>query len=74
MFGSISMAHAYLDPGTGSFILQMVIAGVLGALLYIKLAWASVKAFFSRLFRRGSKPAIDNDQSAEKVEGTDNSS
>lgn len=45
-------AHAYLDPGTGSFILQMLVAGLLGALLYIKLAWANVKSFFHRLFSK----------------------
>ncbi len=28
-------ALAYLDPGTGSFVLQMIIAGALGALFYI---------------------------------------
>ena len=47
-------AFAYLDPGTGSYILQMVIAAALGGLLTIKIFWARIKRFFGRLFGRGS--------------------
>lgn len=43
-------AFAYLDPGTGSFVLQMIIAGALGAMFYIKTAWAGTRAYLSRLF------------------------
>jgi hypothetical protein len=56
-FGFVSVAHAYLDPGTGSFMLQMLLAGILGALLYIKLAWHNVKSFFQRRFSRGIETA-----------------
>ena len=45
-------AYAYLDPGTGSFILQMLIAGLLGAILYVRLAWDRTRQFFARLFSR----------------------
>lgn len=41
-------SHAYLDPGTGSFVLQAVIGGVLGAIFTIKTYWAQIKAFFSK--------------------------
>lgn len=47
-----SNAHAYLDPGTGSFILQMLIAGVLGALFALKVFWKQIKAFFNNLFTK----------------------
>ena len=40
-------AYAYLDPGTGSFLLQAVIAVVMGALLTLKLYWHRLKSFFS---------------------------
>ena len=36
---STSTAHAYLDPGTGSMILQLVLGGVAGLLLAGKLYW-----------------------------------
>ena len=36
---STSSAHAYLDPGTGSIILQVLLGGVAGAALAVKLYW-----------------------------------
>ncbi len=36
---STTTAHAYLDPGTGSMILQLVLGGVAGLLLAGKLYW-----------------------------------
>jgi hypothetical protein len=36
---STSSAHAYLDPGTGSMILQLLLGGVAGLLLAGKLYW-----------------------------------
>lgn len=38
--------YAYIDPGTGSYIVQVVIAGLLGALVSIRIYWARIKAFF----------------------------
>ena len=43
-----SSAHAYIDPGTGSMILQGIIAGVVGGLVVIKMYWQRIKAIFSR--------------------------
>ena len=40
-------AHAYLDPGAGSVIFQVLLAGFLGFLFVLKLFWAKVKGFFS---------------------------
>jgi hypothetical protein len=42
-----SAAHAYVDPGTGSYFLQILLAGILGAAFAIKIYWRKVKAFFS---------------------------
>lgn len=36
---STSSAHAYLDPGTGSIILQVLLGGIAGLALAIKLYW-----------------------------------
>ena len=41
-------AHAYLDPGTGSMILQIVLGGVAGLMVVGKLYWAKFTSFFSR--------------------------
>jgi len=52
-------AHAYLDPATGSYALQILAAAFFGALFALKMFWTSVKAFLSGLFRRS--PAKPND-------------
>lgn len=43
-------AHAYLDPGTGSYFFQILIAGLIGGLFAVKLFWGRIKAFFQGLF------------------------
>ncbi len=44
----VNPAHAYLDPGTGSMILQMAVAGVLSAMFTIKLYWQKFKSLFQK--------------------------
>jgi len=39
---------AYLDPGTGSLILQMIVGGIVGALLFFKTWWYKVKNLFTK--------------------------
>lgn len=39
---------AYLDPGTGSLIVQFVVAGVLGLVVAIKLFWGKIIGIFQR--------------------------
>ncbi len=48
---------AYLDPGTGSFLLQLLLATSLGALFIIKTFWKRIKGFFTRLFSRNKADA-----------------
>jgi len=40
----------YLDPGTGSIIIQVLIGIFVGGLFLIRLFWSKVKKFFSKLF------------------------
>ena len=47
-------ASAYIDPGTGSFLLQMLLAALLGFLFTLRLYWSKVKSFLRNLFG-GSK-------------------
>jgi len=44
-----SSAHAYLDPATGSILLQGLLAGIAGLTVVLRLYWARIKAFFRRL-------------------------
>ncbi len=39
-------AHAYLDPASGSMILQAVIGGVAAAALAFRYYWRRIQAFF----------------------------
>jgi len=41
-------AQAYLDPMTGSILLQGLLAGVAGLTVVLRLYWSRVKAFFRR--------------------------
>jgi hypothetical protein len=38
----------YIDPGSGSYLVQMIIAGVLAGLFYFKNLWARFKSLFSK--------------------------
>ena len=50
-------AAAYIDPGSGSFFVQMVLAGLLGAGMAIKAYWHRIKS----LFGGKSAPADDDE-------------
>ena len=38
---------AYLDPGTGSMLIQIILAVILGAGVAIKIFWRNIKALFT---------------------------
>jgi hypothetical protein len=38
----------YLDPGSGSFIIQMLLAGFLGIAVAVRIYWKKIVAFFNR--------------------------
>ncbi len=40
--------QAYLDPGSGSFLIQLLIAGLVGAGFLIKAYWKKIKGLFTR--------------------------
>jgi hypothetical protein len=49
----------YIDPGSGSYLVQMIIAGVLAGLFYFKNLWWKVKAFFTKN-KKSDSPDNDN--------------
>ncbi len=48
-------ADAYLDPGTGSYVLQILAAFFLGGIFVIKTFWQQIKAFFSKFSGKDKK-------------------
>jgi hypothetical protein len=41
-------AFAYMDPGTGSYIFQIVIAFFFGILFTVKQFWGKITGFFKK--------------------------
>lgn len=41
-------AHAYLDPGTGSLVLQIMVGSVLAVGYTVKVYWRRIRSFFRR--------------------------
>jgi hypothetical protein len=56
---SVTPAYAYLDAGTGSMILQLLLGGLAGLAVVGKLYWSNTKEFFRRLFGRRATPRTE---------------
>lgn len=55
LFTSTVSAHAYLDPGTGSILLQGAIGAIASGLFFVKLYWTKVRTVL------GLIPALPTD-------------
>jgi len=53
--------QAYLDPGSGSYIVQLLLASLMGALFVLGVYRKKVTDFFRNLFSR-NKPDDDLDE------------
>ena len=51
--------YAYLDPGTGSYVTQLMIGFLAGGLYLLKVYWQKLVSIFRRLFR---KPKMINEK------------
>lgn len=47
-FGIFFKPMMYLDPGSGSFIIQMLLAGALGIGVALRIYWKKIVAFFRK--------------------------
>lgn len=45
-------AHAYLDPSTGSYFLQLAIGVLMGGAYLLKVYWGKIKAFIGRVIKK----------------------
>lgn len=62
----VNVAYAYLDPGTGSALLQGVLAAIAAIAITVKLYWHRLLRFFGI-----RKTKIDPEQTEKKVEHKD---
>lgn len=54
-----SEAQAYLDPGTGAMLVQLLLGGVAGALVVVKLYWSRLREVTARMMRGDKEMAED---------------
>ena len=52
IFASLRRSYAYLDPGSGSFILQLILAILLGAMFVLRSYWAKIRDAIKKVFSR----------------------
>jgi hypothetical protein len=54
---------AYLDPGSGSILIQLLIGTAMGALFLVKVYWNKLKGLFSGKKEQPDSPdfLVDND-------------
>lgn len=38
----------YIDPGSGSYLIQAIVAALMGAAFFLKTSWWRIKLFFSK--------------------------
>ena len=60
-------AYAYLDPGTGSYVFQLLIAGLVGLGFLIKVYWNKIKLFLTRMSSKSGR----GDGQAERDRGNE---
>ena len=51
---SPSIAYAYIDPGTGSMMIQALLAIIATVSVSVGIFWKHIRSFFTRLFRRNN--------------------
>ena len=51
----------YLDPGSGSFLIQLLIAALLGGAFVARSYWAKILGFFRRLFKKETRISQDDE-------------
>jgi hypothetical protein len=45
----------YIDPGSGSYLIQVLIAGIVGIAFFFKNILTAIRHFFYRIFGKKSK-------------------
>jgi hypothetical protein len=58
------MIFIYLDPGSGSFLIQLLIAAVAGLTIVLAASWSKIK----RLFHKNKTQEGNNDEDEDENE------
>jgi hypothetical protein len=57
------MILIYLDPGSGSFLLQLLIAAIAGLTIFAGSQWSKIKRYFNK---NKNKTETDDDDDEQK--------
>lgn len=60
LLSALASPEPYLDPGSGSILLQLLLAALLGAGVILRSQWSKIKTLFKR------KDASDEDADDEE--------
>jgi|OpeIllAssembly_1097287.scaffolds.fasta_scaffold157750_2 hypothetical protein len=63
---SVQPAVAYVDPGTGSMLVQMMIAGIAGAMFYFRELRLQFMTWVRRVVLQRTEPAGTTAETGEK--------
>ena len=66
-----SAAHAYLDPGSGSMLLQLVLGGLAGLAVIAKLYWHRLLALFGMNAQQEENDSDTNSASLSTSDSSD---
>ncbi len=61
----LAKSPSYLDPGSGSFFLQLLLATLMGALFLVGAYWKRVKSFVRNIFSKRQEEQENGDQNSQ---------
>ncbi len=62
LFSILPQQHLYLDPGSGSIIFQVLIAGLLAAGVFVRTQWGRIKGLFEHKPQQNEHNQTDDHQ------------
>ncbi len=60
----VSTVLLYLDPGSGSFLIQLLLAVLLGAGVAVRMYWSKIKSLFGKKDAQ-PEPVADREETEE---------
>jgi hypothetical protein len=66
VFGRLILS--YLDPGTGSFIIQLLIGGLFSSLFLVKIFWKRITGVFKQSDESAAEPSPEQPVTSIEVE------
>ena len=55
-----SLILLYVDPGSGSYLIQMIIAAIFGAWFWLKNYWWKFKSYFTKPKKKEDDPGEES--------------